>query len=183
MGSPDCSDQQNTRGIEERYPAMRRRIFSGIRALLYPDRRSAEIEAEVQSFRELAVEHWMRQGMSREEAECAARAEIRSMEMIRHKVWAAGWESLAESLWKDTVYGLRQVLRSPGLSIVAILSLALGIGANTAIFTVIDDLMLKQLPVEDPKMLVSLGEGNDAGIMASSDPGPYDMFPYDFYRH
>jgi predicted permease len=159
-----------------------RKILSGIKPLLLPSKRSAEIEADVRSFRELAVEHKMRQGMNREDAERAARAEIRSVEMVRHKVWAAGWKSLAESLWKDVVYGLRQVVRSPGLSVVAILSLALGIGANTAIFTVIDDLMLKQLPVRDPKMLVSFGDGSDGGIVASSDPGPYDIFPYDFYR-
>ncbi len=158
-------------------------ISAGIKSLFRPGRRNAEIEAEVRSFREAALEHWMRQGMSREQAERAARAETGSVEAVRHKVWAAGWESLAESLWRDAVYGLRQALRSPGLSIVAILSLALGIGANTAIFTVINDLLLKQLPVRDPAMLVSFGDGSDGGIMASSSPGPYDIFPYDFYRH
>jgi predicted permease len=161
---------------------MLRDVFSGIKSLFRPSQRNAEIEADVRSFRESSVEYKMRNGMSREDAECAARAEISSVEMIRHKVWATGWESLAESLWKDALYGLRQVLRSPGLSIVAILSLALGIGANTAIFTVIDDLLLKQLPVHDPKMLVSFGDGSSGGIVASSSPGPYDIFPYDFYR-
>ncbi len=124
----------------------------------------------------------MRHGISRDDAERAARAEIGSSEMVRHKVWAAAWESHAESLWKDARLGFRQMLRSPGLSIVAILSLALGIGANTAVFTVIDDLLLKQLPVHDPQMLVSFGDGSDAGIVAASDPGPYNIFPYDFYR-
>jgi predicted permease len=159
-----------------------RSVFSGIKSLLRPAKRNAEIEADVRSFHELAVEHRMRQGMSREDAERAARAEIRSVEMVRQKVWDAGWESLYESLWKEAVYGLRQMVRSPGLSIVAILSLALGIGANSAIFTVIDDLMLRQLPVHDPKMLVSFGDGSSGGIIASSDPGAYDIFPYDFYR-
>jgi predicted permease len=159
-----------------------RSVFSGIKSLFRPSQRNAEIEADLRSFRESSVDHKMRQGMSREDAERAALAEIRSMEMVRHKVWAAGWESLAESLWRDLLYGFRQVLRSPGLSIVAILSLALGIGANTAIFTVIDDLLLKQLPVRDPHMLVSFGDGSDSGAMASSSPGPYDIFPYDFYR-
>lgn len=159
-----------------------RSIFSGIKSLFQPGQRNAEIEAEVRSFREAAVEHKMRQGMSREDAERSARAEIRSVEMVRQKVWAAGWESMAEALWRDTVYGLRQVLRSPGLSIVAILSLALGIGANTAIFTVIDHLLLKELPVHEPQMLVSFGDGNGGGIVASSSPGAYDIFPYDFYR-
>ena len=102
--------------------------------------------------------------------------------MMKHKVWATGWESHMDSLWKDAQYGFRQILRSPGLSIVAILSLALGIGANTAIFTVIDDLLLKELPVHDPRMLVSFGDGSDSGIVAASSPGAYDIFPYEFYK-
>src|SRR5579863_6933741 len=160
-----------------------RNLFSGMKSLADPGQRNAEIEAEVRSFFEAAVDDKMRRGMSRDAAEREARAEIRSIEMVRHKVWAAGWESHAESLWKDARYGLRQILRSPGLSIVAILSLALGIGANTAIFTVIDNLLLKQLPVRDPHMLVSFGDGSDAGTMALSSPGAYNIFPYDFYRH
>src|SRR6202453_4621090 len=107
MGSSDRGHQQNSGGVERGQPMLFRSILDGIKSLLRPDKRNAEIEADVRSFRESAVEHRMRQGMSREEAERAARAEIRSVEMIRHKVWAAGWESVAESLWKDAVYGLR----------------------------------------------------------------------------
>jgi len=154
----------------------------GIKSLFRPAKRNAEIEAEVRSFFESAVEHKMRQGMSQDDAERAARAEMGSTEVVTHKVWAVGWESGVESLWKDARFGFRQILRSPGLSIVAILSLTLGTGANTAIFTVIDDLLLKQLPVRDPRMLVSFGEGSGGGIVAASSPGPYDIFPYDFYR-
>ena len=157
-------------------------IFSGIKSLFRPGRRNAEIEAEVRSFFEAAVEHKTQEGMDRKDAEQEARAEIRSTEMVRQKVWAAGWESHADSLWRDARFGFRQMLRSPGLSIVATLSLALGIGANTAIFTVLDDLLLKQLPVHDPHMLVSFGDGSSNGIVASSSPGAYDIFPYDFYR-
>lgn len=102
--------------------------------------------------------------------------------MVRPKVWTPGWESHSGSLWNDARYGFRQMLRSPGLSLVAILSLALGIGANTAIFTVIDDLLLKRLPVQEPQMLVSLGDAGGSGIIAPSSPGPYNIFPYDFYR-
>ena len=84
-----------------------RSVFSGIKSLFRPSQRNAEIEADLRSFRESSVDHKMRQGMSREDAERAALAEIRSMEMVRHKVWAAGWESLAESLWRDLLYGFR----------------------------------------------------------------------------
>src|SRR6185437_1420487 len=157
-------------------------FWSGIRSLFRPSERNAEIEAEVQGFFDAAVEHRMQQGMSRADAERGARVEIRSAEMIRHNVWTSSWESRVESMWKGARYSFRQLVRSPGLSLVAVLSLALGIGANTAIFTVINDLLLKQLPVHDPRMLVRFGEGNDDGIIASSSPGPYDIFPYDFYR-
>jgi predicted permease len=157
-------------------------LRSGFRSLINPGERNAEIGDEVNSFFEQAVEHKMRQGLSRADAERAARGEIRSAEMVRHKVWAVGWETAVESFFKDLRYSLRQIMRSPGLSLVAILSLALGIGANTAIFTVIDNLLLKQLAVRDPRMLVSFGDGQDAGVMALSDPGPYTVFPYAFYR-
>src|ERR1700685_1339120 len=117
MGSSDCGHQQNSRSVEGGVPMLLGSVFSGIMSLFRRGKRNADIEADVLCFRESAVEHKMRGGMSREDAERAARAEIRSVEMVRHKVWAAGWESLAESLWKDAVYGLRQVVRSPGLSV------------------------------------------------------------------
>ena len=101
---------------------------------------------------------------------------------VRHKVWSARWESAVDAVRLDLRYGLRQILRSPGFSIVAVLSLALGIGANTAIFTLMNDLLLKQLPVRDPQQLISFGDGSSSGTVEPSDPGPYDIFPYEFYR-
>jgi predicted permease len=159
-----------------------RSLTHGIRALLHRNDRNAEIAEELRSFEDASVEEKMRSGMSREAASRAARAEAGSAETVRHKVWSAGWESAADSLRLDLRYGVRQILRSPGFSIVAILSLALGIGANTAIFTLMNDLLLKQLPVRDPQQLVSFGDGSSNGAMESSGPGPYDIFPYEFYR-
>jgi predicted permease len=153
-----------------------------MRALLGRNERNAEIDAEVESFLAASTEEKIRRGMSRESAVRAARAEMGSAAMVRQKVWSAGWESHAESLWQDVRYGVRQILRSPGISIVAILSLALGIGANTAIFTLINDLLLKELPVREPRQLLSFGDGSSGGTVESSTPGAYDIFPFEFYR-
>src|SRR5271163_4154 len=63
---------------------------------------------------------------------------------------------MIEQFWRDARYALRMMRRSPGFTTVAVLSLALGIGANTAIFSLIDTLMLRMLPVQDPGQLVEL---------------------------
>jgi predicted permease len=162
---------------------MLRSLTRGMRALFQRNDRNTEIEDELRSFQEASVEEKMRRGLSQGAAVRAARAEVGSAEMVRHKIWSAGWESAVESLGQDLRYGVRQSLHSPWLSLVAILSLALGIGANTAIFTLMNDLLLKRLPVHDPQQLVSFGDGgSDSGIVEASDPGPYDIFPYEFYR-
>ena len=159
-----------------------RSVINGLRALFNRKHRNGEIEEELQSFQEASVEEKMQRGMSRQAARHAARIEMGSAETVRHKVWSAGWESTAETLGQDIRYSVRQILRSPGFSIVAILSLGLGIGANTAIFTLMNDLLLKQLPVRDPQQLVSFGDGSNSGTMEVSDPGALDIFPYEFYR-
>ena len=82
----------------------------------------------------------------------------------------------------DFRYSVRILARSPSFTAVAILSLALGIGANTAIFTLINDLMLKQLPVRAPDQLVSFGELSDSGIAGTVSVGTGGLFSYDFYR-
>ncbi|MCB1018369.1 MAG: hypothetical protein KDC27_00505, partial [Acidobacteria bacterium] len=75
------------------------------------------------------------------------------------------------SLWQDIRYGARMLAAKPGATAAAVLSLALGVGANSAVFSLIDALMLKSLPgVEQPSELVILGPGDDRGISASTLP-------------
>jgi len=157
-------------------------LKSGIRALLHPSQRNQEIHEELEGYLAAAVEDKTRRGMDREAALRETLAEVGSAETVRHKVWSSGWEAAAESCWHDVRFGLRQLVKAPGFSIVAILSLALGIGANTAIFTLINDLLLKQLPVSEPQQLVSFGKAAGGGILGMVRPGPMDMFSYDFYK-
>lgn len=77
---------------------------------------------------------------------------------------------------------LRQLGKSPGFTAIAVISLVLGIGANTAIFTLIDELLLKSLPVRDPQNLVAFGQQYGGGVMDDIGPGALDLFPYDFYQ-
>ena len=74
-------------------------------------------------------------------------------------------------LRQDFVYGVRLLAKSPGFTCVAVLSLALGIGANTAIFSLIDTLLLKMLPVKDPHQLVVLTDPNDGGVSIGTSTG------------
>lgn len=159
-------------------------LAGGLRALLRRDARNAEIQEELRSFVESSVEDKMRRGMTQAEAERSARAEVGSAETVRQKVWAAGWESFAESVWQDVRYGVRQMRRSPGFAIVAILTLALGIGANTAIFTLVQGILLRSLPVTDPSRLYRIGDRADCCYFGSfeSDDGDFDLFSYDLYR-
>jgi hypothetical protein len=86
------------------------------------------------------------------------------------------------SIWNDIHYGVRQLRRSRGFTLTAVLTLALGIGANTAIFTLVHTVMLKSLPVADPQQLYQIGD-HDIGGNWGGFQDAWSLYSYDFYRH
>jgi predicted permease len=86
------------------------------------------------------------------------------------------------SLFKDLRYAFRIFYRKPGFTLIAVLSLALGIGANTAIFSLLDAVMLKSLPVRQPDQLVLFGNGKSGGLTDDFPSESTDLFSYQFYR-
>ncbi|HEY4425676.1 MAG TPA: ABC transporter permease [Pyrinomonadaceae bacterium] len=85
-------------------------------------------------------------------------------------------------MFQDIRYGIRMLLKKPGFTAVAVLSLALGIGANTAIFSLLDAVLLKTLPVERPDQLVLFGKGESMGMTTGFPDGSTDLYSYPFYR-
>jgi len=148
-----------------------RRGFSKFAALFLRRAPADDLEQEIRSHLEMEERENLESGMSPEEAHYAALRRFGNVLLTQERsrdMWR--WNSL-ETLWQDLGYGLRQLRRSPGFTIIALLTLALGIGANTAIFSVIDAVMLKKLPVKNPQELVALSTVGPYGVGSFSYPG------------
>src|SRR5207248_8728911 len=128
--------------------------------------RAEDLERELQGHLELEAEEQHEAGLSPSEARYAARRAFGNTTLIEEDIRAMWNWTLLEQAGQDLRYALRTMRKNWGFSAVAVLSLALGIGANTAIFGLIDALLLKSLPVRDPHSLFFLAKQDRYGTHA-----------------
>ncbi len=115
-----------------------------------------EIDAELREHMAMCIDDNMAQGMSREAAERDARRRFGNPTVMRERVAAQDTALAIESLWHDVRSALRVFLKNPGFSFVVVATLALGIGANTALFELLDAVLLQSLPVKNPQELAQV---------------------------
>jgi predicted permease len=132
------------------------RLIGGAQALVRRRRAERELDEELRAYLETSVEEKVRAGMDGAAASRAARVEIGSIEAVKDRIRDVGWETQVEGIWRDIRYAARTLRKSPAFATTAVLTLALGIGANTALFTIVDQVLLRLLPVNNPHELVSV---------------------------
>ncbi len=133
-----------------------RSITSGLRSLFRKEQVRQELDEELNGFLEMAADEKVKQGMSRTEALRAVRLERGNLEVTKEIVRSAHWERLVETFWHDLRFAIRMLRKSPGFTIVAILTLSLGIGASTSVFSIVDAVLLRALPYNGAERLVAV---------------------------
>jgi predicted permease len=141
-----------------------------------------ELDEELESYLEASVADKQRAGMAPEAARRAALVEMGSRNAVKHQVWSTRWESTLGNFVQDLRFGMRALAKSRAFTAVALLSLALGIGANTAIFTLLNAVLLRPLPVPEPQQLLLFGNGQQVGSTGGLPDQSWGLFSYPFYR-
>jgi macrolide transport system ATP-binding/permease protein len=151
-----------------------RALWLRILEMFHPRLGDADFDAELASHVEMHTDDGIRAGLSPEEARRQALIRLGGMEQTRQAYRERRTLPWLETLWQDIRFGLRILCKNPGYTAVAVLTLALGIGANTAVFTVAQAALLRSWPAREPDRL--------ARLIATTPQGEEDAFSYPDYR-
>jgi len=159
-----------------------RTLTAGLRELFRRNQSESELNDELNAYVQNAADAKVQAGATREEALRVARLEIGGMESVKHQVRAVGGEFALEVFVQDVRYGVRILLKSPLFTAVALTTIAIGIGANTAIFSLVDAILLRPLPYPEPQRLMVAGT-NQRGESQISPMGTADFLAWRDRQH
>lgn len=151
-----------------------RQVTRGIRALLRPRQADAEVADEVTHYVEAASAAHVARGLSPDQARRAALAEIGSAVVVREEVRSSGWEHALETTLQDVRYAIRRLGKSPVFTVTAMMTLAIGIGASTAVFSAVSPILLEPLPFPQARRLVTVDDRNGDGNPLPATLGTFD---------
>ena len=146
-----------------------RNFVLGLRGLFRRQHVERELDDELRTYLDASAAEKISSGATREQGARLARIHMGSLESVKENVRAAGWESFVQATLQDVRYALRTFSKKPAFTAVAVLTLALGIGATTAVFTVVNSVLLRTLPYRNESRLVMVWEqnfGRASGVQA-----------------
>lgn len=147
-----------------------------------PKRDQNDFSEELRAHLELETDRLREQGFNAEEARAMAHRNVGNIVNIEERFYEAGRWMWLDHLWQDLRFASRQLRKNKAFTLVCVFTLALGIGANTAVFTLVHAVMLKSLPVSDPKMLYRVGDGMNCCVIGGYQ-GNHGIFSYPLYQH
>lgn len=151
-----------------------RPLARGLRALFRPRQTDGDVADEVRDYLERATAAHLARGLSPQEARRAARLEVGDAGALREQVRASGWEHGIETTVLDVLHALRRLRASPTFAITAVATLAVGIGASTAVFSVASPILLEPLPFPHARRLVTVDDRSQDGVPDPATLGTYE---------